>query len=474
MVNFASSCSVPLVHTLALYMKKVLHPLFQTHILVSIVLMLFIAGCSSRTGYQASDVGYVYNTKNLAPRPEFVVHHTSETQTRIFYRINSADLLYMREPEETVYKANFTINFSLVPSFEITNRLDSGVVTISDKASAPPTKAITGYFDLNTSQKTEDMKYVLKLTMLDKNRQVEFENFVRINKSSAMCSDYFLMTDTSGNPIFKNHVPKHVPFLLKYSGQSVNQFYVSYYKRDFPIALPPYSSGGEESFDLQPDTTFLVNANQSMMFTQSGFYHFRTDTSQWQGYTVYSFYNQFPFIAKRTHLGPPLRYLTTRREYDELSAAFNKPDELKKVVDNFWLNRSGSVERSKILLEAYYSRVQEANIFFSSYIEGWKTDRGIIYVIYGPPNKVYRSSEGENWIYGDENSSLSYYFSFDKVNNPFTDNDYAMERLTSYRYGWGQAIEAWRNGHVYNSKDIKREQDEQQQGQYRQGPPYWY
>ena len=179
-------------------------------------------------------------------------------------------------------------------------------------------------------------------------------------------------------------------------------------------------------------------------------------------------------MAKRTHLGPPLRYLTTRREYDELSEAFNNPPELKKLADEFWLNRSGSVERSKILLQAYYNRVQEANIFFSSYLEGWKTDRGIIYVIYGPPNRVFRSSEGENWIYGDQNSSLSYYFTFTKVNNPFSDNDYAMERLNSYRYGWGQAIEAWRNGHIYNSKDIKREQDEQQQSQYRQGPTYWY
>ncbi len=455
-------------------MKKTLQNSSVNFILLGVVIILLFTGCTSKTGFQKSDVGYVYNTKDLAPRPEFVVHHIDKDHTRIFYRINSADLLYMREPEETVYKANFTIGYSLAPSFEITTQLDSGMVSIKDQATTPPVKAITGYFDLNTSLYTEDLKYVLKLTMTDKNRQVEFENFIRIDKSSDLVGDYFLMTDTSGNPIYKNHVPTNVPFLLKHSTKPVAQYFVSYYRRDFPVALPPYSSGGEESFELEPDTTFMVNAGESMMFTQNGFYHFRTDTTQWLGYTVYSFYNQFPFVAKRTHLGPPLRYLTTRREYDDLSAAFNSPAELKKLVDDFWLNRTGSVERSKILLEAYYNRVQEANIFFSSYLEGWKTDRGIIYVIYGPPNRVYRSSEGENWIYGDENSSLSYYFVFAKVNNPFTDNDYAMERLNSYRYGWGQAIEAWRNGHIYNSKDIKREQDEQQQGQYRQGPPYWY
>ncbi len=455
-------------------MKKAIHHNFISCFVWGIFIALLSAGCTSKTGFQTSDVGYVYNTRDLAPRPEFVVHHLSAEQTRIHYRINSADLLYMREPEESVYKANFNIRFSLAPSFEVTTQLDSGVVVIKDEAATPPVKAIIGHFDLNTGFITEDLKYVLKITMTDKNRQVEFENFIRIDKSSELVTDYFFMTDTSGNPIYKNHVPTNVPFLLDYSPHNVDKYYVSYYSREFPVALPPYSSGGEESFDLKPDTTFTVFADQSMMFTQNGFYHFRTDSSQWEGYTVYSFYNQFPFVAKRVHLGPPLRYLTTRREYDAISAAFNSPAELKKLVDDFWLDRSGSVERSKILLEAYYNRVQEANIFFSSYLEGWKTDRGIIYVIYGPPNKVYRSSEGENWIYGDENSSLSYYFTFNKVNNPFTDNDYAMERMNSYRYGWGQAIEAWRNGHIYNSKDIKREQDEQQQGQYRQGPPYWY
>ncbi len=436
--------------------------------------IIVFTSCTSKTGYQASDVGYIYNTRDLAPRPEFVVHHLSAGQSRIYYRINSADLLYMREPEETSYQANFSIAFTLVPSFEITDPLDSGVVTIKDEAIAPPVKAITGYFDINTSKHTEDLNYVLKLLLTDENRKVQFENFIRLEKASTLSGGNFLMTDTLGNPIFKNHIPKNIPFLLSYTPYPVEEYYVSFYNRDFPVALPPYSSATEESFELKPDSTYKVRADQKLELFDNGFYHFRTDTSQWNGYTIYSYYDEFPFVAKRVHLGPPLRYLTTRREYDALSENFNEPAQLKSLVDDFWLNRAGSVERSKILLEAYYNRVQEANMFFSSYLEGWKTDRGIIYVIYGPPNKVFRSTEGESWIYGDETSSLSYFFSFSKVTNPFSDNDYSLERMNSYRYGWGQAIEAWRNGHAYNSKDIKREQNEQQQNQYRQGPPYWY
>lgn len=443
----------------------------------SILLLLalaLLAGCSSKQGFQATNTAYVYDSKELAPRPEFIVHHISPEVSRVYYRISSTDLLYMRKPESSTYQANFNMLFNLVPSFENTVVLDSGLVTIADESSTLPQKALVGYFDINTSAPTEDKQYVLTVRMLDVNRQVEFDHFVRIDKSDIHTAENYLMTDTSGNVIYKRHIPLNVPFLLDYSPKPEARYIVSYYNRDFPLALPPYSSVNSASFKLEPDSTFTVAADQPISFSQHGFYHFRTDTTQWQGFTVFSFYDEFPFVAKREHLSPPLRYLTTKSEYEQLAAAFADPKKTKQVVDEFWQERSGSLERSKILIEAYYNRVQLANIFFTSYLEGWKTDRGIIYVIYGPPNRVYSSSAGEAWVYGDEASSLSYYFNFVKVSNPFTDNDYSLERMNSYRYGWGQAIEAWRNGHVYNSKDIKREQDEQQQSQYRQRSPYWY
>jgi hypothetical protein len=125
---------------------------------------------------------------------------------------------------------------------------------------------------------------------------------------------------------------------------------------------------------------------------------------------------------------------------------------------------------------AYFGRVESANRNFSSYLEGWKTDRGLMYIIYGPPSEVYRNQQSETWIYGDRNSSLSYIFNFVKVENPFTDNDFALNRLSEYRYGWGQAVGAWRNGRVYGTKDIQREQNarDAQLRQQRASPTVWY
>ena len=437
---------------------------------------LFIAllwSCSSSKGFQSSDISYAYNADELAPRPEFVIHHINDDISTVHYRINSQDLLYMRSSEDNRYRSNFSIQYQLIPSYEDITILDSGYIHVEDISDTPPLKALVGKFNLNTDQDGRN-KFVLRLIMTDINRKVEFQNFIRIEKVTKLASNYFLLTDTIGNVIFKNHMATHTPFRLSYSGGPASEYYVSYYSREFPLALPPYSSTNESSFELEPDTTFMVPAGQPLAFNDPGFYHFRVDTSGWDGYTLYSYYNEFPFVAKINHLAPPLRYLTTKKEYANLTELAGDREQLKLAIDDFWLNRTGSVERSKILLEAYYRRVQEANIHFSSYLEGWKSDRGIIYIIYGPPNKVYRSTNGESWIYGDENSSLSYYFNFLRVKNPFSDNDFYLDRMPAYRYGWGQAIESWRNGHIYNSKDIEREQNEQEQNWYHERPPYWY
>ncbi len=454
------------------HFHKIIRPI-GTKLLLGILAFWLFAACGSKNGLQVYNVGYLYDVDELAPKPQFVVEHINEEITTIHYRINTGNLLYMRNAETKKYEAKCFFKYQLLASFELLSPLDSGQIEIRDEAIEPDQKILIGSFDIRTHPKTLDGSYVLSFNLKDENRDQEFPDFLRINKSSESVASQFLLTDTVGNVLFKNHIPPNTPFKLKYSGVAPQTLWLSHYYRNFPIALPPYSSNVGQSFDLEPDTLFEINYGEVYQFKNPGFYHFRMDTSSWDGFTVLSFYKDFPFVSKKEHLGPPLRYITNRKEYKELSEKFEEPDDLKKVVDEFWLNRTGSVDRSRFVLQSFYERVQESNVYFSSYLEGWKTDRGIIYIVYGPPNKVYKSNTGEAWIYGDESSSLSYYFTFAKVKNPFSENDFELERMTNYRYGWGQAIEAWRNGHVYNSKDIKREQDEQDQSQFRQGSPYW-
>ena len=40
-------------------------------------------------------------------------------------------------------------------------------------------------------------------------------------------------------------------------------------------------------------------------------------------------------------------------------------------------------QKAKSLIAIYYNRIQNANLHFTTFKEGWKTDRGMIYVVFG-------------------------------------------------------------------------------------------
>ena len=139
------------------------------------------------------------------------------------------------------------------------------------------------------------------------------------------------------------------------------------------------------------------------------------------------------------------RYIMAKKEFD---ICMSSPDK-KLAIDKFWLDIGGSSERAKELIRKYYGRVQEANKLFTSYQEGWKTDRGMIYVVFGAPNKVSKRKNGEVWTYGESGNPNAVFFQFIKVINPFTDNDYTLERNESFKMPWYQAVDLWRQGRIY-------------------------
>ena len=118
-------------------------------------------------------------------------------------------------------------------------------------------------------------------------------------------------------------------------------------------------------------------------------------------------------------------------------------------MDNYWLKKCGTAIRGKEVIKMYYNRVQDANMLFTSYLQGWATDRGMIYIIFGKPGVVNKTSTAESWIYGAESNMMALRFDFEKIDNPFTDNDYKLERNISYRSNWYRAVDSWRSGRTY-------------------------
>ncbi|HTW63063.1 MAG TPA: GWxTD domain-containing protein [Bryobacteraceae bacterium] len=83
---------------------------------------------------------------------------------------------------------------------------------------------------------------------------------------------------------------------------------------------------------------------------------------------------------------------------DEERKAFKRlstDDEREQFIEQFWLRRDPTPDTEENeYKEEHYRRIAYANEHFASGIPGWKTDRGRIYIMYGPPDEIDDHSSG--------------------------------------------------------------------------------
>jgi GWxTD domain-containing protein len=76
---------------------------------------------------------------------------------------------------------------------------------------------------------------------------------------------------------------------------------------------------------------------------------------------------------------------------DEERKAFSRlqtDEERQQFIEQFWLRRDPTPDTEENeFREEHYRRIAYANEQFASGIPGWKTDRGMIYIKYGPPDE---------------------------------------------------------------------------------------
>ena len=80
-------------------------------------------------------------------------------------------------------------------------------------------------------------------------------------------------------------------------------------------------------------------------------------------------------------------YLITEDE-KATSKALRNDEERENFIEQFWIRRNPDQRLSyNPFREEHYRRIAYANQHFSSGVDGWRTDRGRIYIMYGPPDE---------------------------------------------------------------------------------------
>lgn len=407
-----------------------------------LLMFFFLMGCktSSKLSNENLTTQLFYQSETFSP--DFLVYHKTLDSSYVYFSIDAKDLLFVNDG--AAFSSQLRIEYAVFASYSVAIPADTGSYRYKF-LSATDNVLIRDSFFLNSDLRDGN---ILRLKFVDINRNAEtIRSAVIVNKSK-LSNQSFIVSKQQGEILYNNFLPGANKISLKTEFPGVQALWVRCYFRDFPIASLPFRVIDDAKFSMYSDSVFYVYKSDfdSIQIDRPGIYYFQADTLLNSGMTIICLESDFPKVTKPDQLIEATRYLTTRKEYAQLMGAANK----KMELDAFWLDVGGSPDRARGLIRAYYNRVQDANRAFTSYMEGWKTDRGMIYLILGQPVSIYRDTETEQWTYTGLTGFPEMLFIFRKMNNPFSTNDYALIRQPVYENVWYLAVDHWRQGRIVN------------------------
>jgi GWxTD domain-containing protein len=396
-------------------------------------------------GYLAS----LYNPSQLSLHPDYSIFHENDRFSVLYIRAYPAELKFSQANEQAEYRALLSIKYRLIqiddPGSEGTV-VDSAAITFKLLEQDEKRPA---FFASLTIPVSSGKRYLLRLQAEDLNRGSIGLEYLFVDKSNVYSAQNFKVISLfSGYPKFMRFFIPGEKFNIRYRDPAKDSIYIDYFRMASELPRPPITASADYTVKTTPDTSFVFPLVDTAHYDlrQEGMYFVRIDPRHEQGLSLFNFGGSFPEVKTPRELMEPLFYLATLAEYRDL----RKEPNLKLAVDNFWLKFGNSVEKSRELIRIYYNRVVYSNLYFTANKEGWKTDQGMIFILFGPPSRIQMTGTGERWYYFAHRRSNPIEFRFDRKPDAFANQNLVWVKTTESQMFWNEAVRSWRNGKVYS------------------------
>jgi GWxTD domain-containing protein len=267
-----------------------------------------------------------------------------------------------------------------------------------------------------------------------------------VNDSAFTENTFMVYRHSKRIPLIENYILKNDSLTIEAPGlRDYKKINMLYFNNSFAPAVKPFkaSENNELPKDIKDRQAQIADLSNRFNFANTGLYYLLSPDKQF-GFSLLVVDNKFPRLSRPEELIGPLSYICSEEELEKM----NKSLKPKFTVDSFWLSIGGSEDYSKKLIKTFYQKVEYANRSFTSHKEGWKTDRGMIYIVFGKPDAVYRHHDQEEWDYENVNDN-SLTFSFRKRNDLYSnDDEYELVRKPVYESYWNFMVEKWRKGNI--------------------------
>ncbi len=289
-------------------------------------------------------------------------------------------------------------------------------------------------------------------TLLDVSNQVMLaitlpnieENLLIIKSSKPERFCYYDIGLMIGSLSFPSIYPVNetgLPILEKYINRSGfswkgnNTFLARQYQEKFGMADPPMADMKPLAPQVDMDTSFVFG--DSIQFRENHFYVVSKDSLATVGVTMLRVPPYFPEYRQLMELVESMLYLTSEQEKKAMIKSRNP----KQSFDSFWMNTYSTKGRARSAIRNYYDWIEKVNVLFTDFKPGWKTDRGMMYLVFGVPDEVYRTGSSEEWYYDDGSA-----FEFTIISTFFAPRTYTLRRSKDFEEQWYNKIATLRQG----------------------------
>jgi GWxTD domain-containing protein len=284
---------------------------------------------------------------------------------------------------------------------------------------------------------------VLLLRLKDIINKVDYVLDINVPAAINPLPAEYLLTYANGVPLMPAYGHCDDTLLIRGFEMDRRTLFVTYYSMEFKPAIPPMAvTTRQDEQNLVIDTTFTIQTGVPFRLHNAGLYLFQTDTNAATGIPIRINCHRYPRPSRAKELIDALIYITTTDERSRIQRGVNP----KRELDNFWIAQGGSKDNARMMIQNYYRRVEFANKYFTTFKEGWRTDKGLVYIIFGTPSKVRRYADSEIWEYPKKSLAGEQQFTFYYRPNLFSSKHHELQRSIEYDIYWYTAVEQIRKG----------------------------
>lgn len=349
------------------------------------------------------DFSYLYRT-NSPLEVSYVLTKKNDSETSVFLTIDQR------------IRGQFDLSFFTQSSFNDPSeryilKYNSDTISLRDNH-------FDGEYTLPTSEIEE-----LLVVVLSRN---EVDYYFPMTSNLEKIPSFLAFDEAPLTTPYLSKVPKFV---------RADRLYAYAYSTSFNAADPPFGIMQALSPSMDVDSLFLLS--EGLNFQDWNFYFIQEDTNSSIGFGFFKTPDYFPRLKTIEELVEPMEYICSSKEYNTIVQSEN----IRSAFEQFWIKNVGDQQLAKKNIGRYYKRVTLANKLFSNYKPGWKTDQGMIIVVYGVPESVQRDDRKEVWTY--QNGLI---FEFVKISTLFAPQLYTLLRKPDYKDQWTQRIKTLRRG----------------------------